>query len=98
MQRGRVQTKARQYRDAIGLRSDLPIWMDRTLRKALSPNPADRYQTLSEFTHDLSHPNPAYLHERPAPLLERDPVKLWKILALFFAALSIYLAYRLSQI
>lgn len=56
----------------------VPYWMDGALKKALSLRPESRYDTLSEFVHDLEHPNPEFIEARNLPLLERDPVRFWK--------------------
>jgi len=73
----------------------VPYWMDGALKKALTIRPESRYQTLSEFLHDLKHPNPAFLEARNLPLLERDPLLFWKWLsALLAAALILSLCYR----
>ncbi len=62
---------------------DLPIWVDKTLEKALSLDPDKRYSELSEFIYDLSHPNPEFIQYDRQPLLERNPLMFWKVLALF---------------
>jgi serine/threonine protein kinase len=72
-----------QYQPINKLRPDLPQWLDFTLRKALQPNPALRYEAFSEFLADLSHPNTAMLKTvQSQPLLQRNPL-------LFYQGLSI---------
>lgn len=56
----------------------VPLWLDGALRKALHLNGELRYPTLSEFVHDLKHPNPAFLTADQRPLLEKDPVRFWQ--------------------
>ncbi|MDX2349295.1 MAG: bifunctional protein-serine/threonine kinase/phosphatase [Porticoccus sp.] len=71
-----------QYRSAQEYRSDLPLWLDLSLEKATSPSPTKRYSALSEFYTDLCTPNQIMVNKREhAPLLERDPVRLWKIIS-----------------
>jgi serine/threonine protein kinase len=65
----------------------VPPWMDGALRAAVAIPPRRRYAEISEFLYDLRHPNPAYLRERPLPLLERDPLRFWKGLSALLAAL-----------
>jgi hypothetical protein len=48
-------------------------------------DPARRYAELSEFVHDLRHPNAAYLSRTRPPLLERNPVAFWRGIALILA-------------
>ncbi|GAB4362547.1 MAG: bifunctional protein-serine/threonine kinase/phosphatase [Gammaproteobacteria bacterium] len=68
-----------------------PDWIDGALRKAVQPDPEKRHEALSEFVHDLRHPNPAYATERKIPLLERNPLRFWKVLSLtlFLAVLAL---------
>ena len=63
----------------------IPHWMDGALKKALSLRPESRYQTLSEFLHDLKHPNPEFIEARNLPLMERDPLLFWKWLSAILA-------------
>ena len=58
------------------------MWLDGALRKAMQTNADLRYDSLSEFVHDLKHPNPAFLSVQQRPLLERDPAGFWRWLAL----------------
>ncbi len=82
----RAQTASAQrklrYASALTVRPLLPVWIDGALRKAVHPNPQRRYQALSEFVHDLRHPNPAFTGARRSPLLERDPLLFWRLLSL----------------
>ncbi|QEI14039.1 bifunctional protein-serine/threonine kinase/phosphatase [Cellvibrio japonicus] len=60
----------------------VPYWLDKALEKALSINPNHRYTALSEWLQDLKRPNPLWLTPRAQPLLERDPLKAWKVIAI----------------
>ena len=66
------------YRSLPRDERDIPIWIDGTLRKALQPDPYQRYDELSEFLFDLRHPNKQFLKDTCPPLLERNPVTFWK--------------------
>ena len=66
------------YQSVLEAHRAVPLWVDGALRKAVHPNPARRYETLSEFLYDLRHPNPAFVNAGRAPLLERHPVRFWK--------------------
>jgi serine/threonine protein phosphatase PrpC len=71
-----------QYHSAQEYRPDLPLWLDLSLEKATSPNPTSRYPALSEFYTDLCTPNQTMVNKREhSPLLERDPVRLWKMIS-----------------
>ena len=69
------------YHSALEKNRAIPAWIDGVLRQAVQPNPAKRYQELSEFTYDLRHPNAAFLKRTRAPLLERNPVAFWRALS-----------------
>jgi hypothetical protein len=70
---------------------DIPAWFDETLKKATQPDPDKRYQELSEFVYDLSHPNEAYLRRTRQPFLERNPLLFWKTLSLLLLIIIVWL-------
>jgi ribosomal protein L39E len=80
-QRKKDQRKLK-YNTLYTQNSDIPLWIDETLRKAVHVDPYKRYDELSEFTYDLRHPNPKYLKKVRQPLLDRNPIVFWKIIAL----------------
>jgi tRNA A-37 threonylcarbamoyl transferase component Bud32 len=74
--RSRAAQRRLQYDSLLGEERDVPAWIDAALRKAVHPDPLERYASLSEFMYDLRHPNAALLR-RPS-LAERNPVRFWK--------------------
>ncbi|MCU7959892.1 MAG: serine/threonine protein kinase [gamma proteobacterium symbiont of Bathyaustriella thionipta] len=82
---------ASRYNDKI------QAWVDGALRKAVHPNPARRYDTLSEFLHDLEHPNKKLISKHSTPLMERDPLTFWKGLALLLLLTNLVLLSLLLQ-
>lgn len=76
---------ARKYNPLV------PVWLDKSLEKALSIQPGARYDALSEWLTDLKRPNPDWLNHNEKPLLERDPVRVWQVVALIGWGLAIYL-------
>jgi serine/threonine protein phosphatase PrpC len=74
-----AQRKLR-YRTAQDHNRSIPVWIDSALRRALHPDPAKRYEALSEFVFDLRNPNPSYLDPAHVPLAERNPVLFWQVL------------------
>jgi len=62
------------YRDDL----EIPLWVDAALKKALKPNPYERYDELSEFIYDLKHPNESLLKEHKVPLAKRNPLIIWQ--------------------
>jgi serine/threonine protein phosphatase PrpC len=69
------------YRPARRHNSDIPTWIDGALERAVHPVAGRRYDTLSEFQHDLSHPNPDFRNPEELPLLERNPLLFWQTLS-----------------
>jgi serine/threonine protein phosphatase PrpC len=74
--RTRKAQRGLQYASLLDDQRGIPAWIDAALRKAVHPDPLERYEALSEFVHDLRHPNSALL--RPTPLVERNPTLFWK--------------------
>jgi len=68
------------YRSVRQYNSTVPIWMDGALQKALHPDRYKRYDSFSEFQHDLSNPNSAFM-KASMPLIERHPLAFWRVLA-----------------
>jgi serine/threonine protein kinase len=80
-----------QYRSVLDDTRAVPAWIDGVLRKALHPDPWKRHEALSEFVHDLRHPNPAFTHLGRTPLIERHPARFWKGVSLLLALVVIVL-------
>lgn len=70
-----------RYTPGYQLNPHVPVWIDGALRKALRYHPERRHEEVSEFIYELSHPNKDYLEKRFQPLVHRDPVLSWKLLA-----------------
>ena len=74
----------------------IPDWVDSVLKKALSANPINRYQAMSEFVSDLRTPSQEMQNaQKFVPLIERNPLRFWKalscVLFLILILQSIYL-------
>jgi len=66
------------YQSIINADSELPLWIDDTLERALQVEPKNRYSLLSEFIYDMRKPNKQFLAKNKPPLIERDPILFWK--------------------
>ena len=66
----------------IDTNTAIPLWVDGAIRKILKTKPTNRYEEISEFIHDLSHPNKAFTEAAHTPLIERNPLAFWKGLAI----------------
>lgn len=62
-------------------RPDLPEWIAQSLERAVAANPDERYETAEEWLLVLEQGERRSLSVRPRPLLEREPVKVWRTLA-----------------
>ncbi|MBV1913741.1 MAG: protein kinase [Pseudomonadales bacterium] len=78
-----------QYRHACDINDQLPPWMDQTLAKAVQKRPELRYESLSELQRDLTQANPEFVRQNRAPLMERNPLLVWKSATAFFFLLSV---------
>lgn len=91
----RSQTKAAQrklrYESVLDDSRAIPAWIDAALAKAVQPDPCKRYAELSEFIHDLRHPNNALLGKRPPPLIDRNPLIFWQGLSFGLALVLLVL-------
>lgn len=86
--RTRAAQRKLKYRSVLDEHREIPAWIDAALAKAVHPDPNRRYEEISEFIHDLRHPNHALLEKGPPPLLERNPLVFWQGLS-FVLALAV---------
>ena len=87
----RAPTPASRYRP------DLPAWLDEILQKALANNPAQRFETTEEWLLALDQ-GERRAQDLPArPLLEREPLKFWRGLALLSLLVNLALLVLLRQ-
>ncbi|MBR1151872.1 bifunctional protein-serine/threonine kinase/phosphatase [Bradyrhizobium sp. JYMT SZCCT0428] len=89
--RTRSQFNRLIYNPASHRDREVPVWVDGTLERAVHPNPYKRYDSLSEFLHDLRHPNANYLGTSSTPLIERNPLLFWKSTTIVLALAIIVL-------
>jgi len=103
MQVSKARTKSQQrklqYMSALDDTREIPAWIDSVLKKALHPDPFRRYDVLSEFMHDLRHPNDSLMGVS-TPLMERNPLLFWKVLCLALGvtiAILLFLLFRMQR-
>jgi serine/threonine protein kinase len=80
--RTRSEQRKLRYASALDDTREIPAWIDAVLKKAVHPDPRQRYDELSEFAFDLRHPNKTLLGTSSAPLIERNPLLFWQALSL----------------
>ena len=59
----------------------VPFWVDGAIRKSLRYDPERRHGDVSEFLHELQHPNPKYKQHYNTLLLEKNPLRFWQYLS-----------------
>jgi protein phosphatase len=84
----KAQKKLR-YQSMLNKDSEMPVWLDLTLEKALQADPNKRYQALSEFLYDLRHPNAEY--QKPLSLIELHPLWFWQCICALQGLVLLYL-------
>lgn len=89
--RSRAAQRKLSYRSVLAEGRDIPAWIDGVLRKAVHPDPQQRYAELSELVFDLRQPSSAFLERSRPPLLERNPLLFWQGLSLGLAVLVLVL-------
>ncbi|MFV3405191.1 MULTISPECIES: bifunctional protein-serine/threonine kinase/phosphatase [Pseudomonas] len=72
-------------------RPDLPEWLQRNLLQAVAAEPAQRFETAEQWLLLLERGDRQESVERPRPLLEREPLKVWRTIALLALALNLLL-------
>jgi serine/threonine protein phosphatase PrpC len=88
--------KRARYETTVHMNADIPVWIDKALEKSVSIERSRRYTLLSEFTHDLSHPNPAFESRDAVPLIERNPLLVWKAIAALLFLTNLFFIYWLT--
>lgn len=63
-------------------RPDLPDWLAHSLEQAIAVDPGQRYETAEQWLLVLEKAERNVLSVRPRPLLEREPLKVWRTVAL----------------
>lgn len=78
------------------LNPHLPAWLDHVILRALSIDPAQRYQHYSALAFDLANPERVEPFYQPgAPLLERDPLAFYRAGFWLLLAATLFLLFRL---
>ena len=61
------------------LNANIPAWLDHVIQRAISVDPALRYQHFSELAFDLEHPERVEpFFQKNAPLIERNPLGFYR--------------------
>ncbi|AWY43598.1 bifunctional protein-serine/threonine kinase/phosphatase [Pseudomonas putida] len=76
-------------------RPDLPEWLTQSLERAVAADPAQRFETAEEWLLVMEQGERRSLNVRPRPLLEREPLKVWRALALGSLLINLALMFAL---
>ena len=74
-------------------RPDLPEWLGQSLERAVAADPEQRFETAEEWLLLLEQGERRSLSVRPRPLLEREPLKVWRTLALVSLVVNLVLLF-----
>ncbi|MNN99600.1 hypothetical protein D3C81_2192800 [compost metagenome] len=69
----------------------MPQWLEHNLSLALLADPQQRFETAEQWLLLLEQGERQQLSVRPRPLLEREPLKVWRGLALLSLLLNLIL-------
>jgi len=72
-------------------RPDTPEWLEQHLERALQAAPEQRFETAEEWLLQLQQGELATLNTRSRPLLEREPLKVWRAVALVSLVVNLLL-------
>ncbi|MFJ2712624.1 protein kinase [Pseudomonas sp. NPDC087346] len=74
-------------------RPDLPEWLAHCLERGVAAEPEQRFETAEEWLLVLEQGERNSLSVRPRPLLEREPLKVWRTLALVSLVMNLVLLF-----
>jgi serine/threonine protein kinase len=98
---GRIRSKRElphmKYKSIREFNPEVPAWVDVVLRKSVHPDPVRRYEHISEFIYDLSHPNPGLIDQIPRSLLERNSVAFWRGVSVLLFFTNVLILYYCSK-
>ena len=72
-------------------RTDIPLWVDESIKKAIHVDPMKRYAEVTEFAYDLRHPNQKFANLKSAPLIDKNPVLFWQSVSFVLLMVCLYL-------
>jgi serine/threonine protein kinase len=78
-------------------RPDLPTWLEESLGRAVAVDPRQRFETAEQWLLELEQGEQRSASLRPRPLLEREPLKVWRGMALLSLLLNLLLVVLLIR-
>lgn len=81
---------------ASTINPSVPPWLNSLIQRSLSIDINSRYQAFSEMSFELEHPEKVQpFHQTDAPLFERNPVLVYKIVCALLLASNLFLLHKL---
>ena len=80
------------YRSLRHDRTDIPLWVDEVIKKAIHIDPMKRYAEVSEFTYELRHPNQKLISQNRSPLIDKNPVLFWQSVSFVLLLICLFQA------
>lgn len=78
------------------LNKNIPDWLESIILRSISKDTNIRYKNFSEMLYDLEHPDQVKpFYNANSSLLERDPLKFYKVGFLLSAVINIFLLVKL---
>jgi serine/threonine protein phosphatase PrpC len=80
-------------------RPDLPVWLDRTIARAIAVNPADRFEDIIEFVFEMEHgaERASPINIARKPLYARDPLVFWKVVSALLGLLLVITVFTMMS-
>jgi serine/threonine protein phosphatase PrpC len=72
-------------------RPDVPEWLEQHLQRALLADPLKRFETAEHWLVHFQQGELSPLDKRTVPLLEREPLKVWRAIALMSLLINLLL-------
>jgi len=89
--------RAWEYQSIRSHRADIPNWVDGALKKACSPNPAQRYEAISEFFFDFTRPNNNLIEStQTRSFYDREPIRFWQFTCVLLVLANLVSLYFLA--
>ena len=76
----------------------IPPWMDSVIMHAITPDQEERYENYSQMLFDLENPDQVKpYYDKSASIIEREPVKVYKIAFILSFLLNIFLLLEMMK-
>ena len=76
---------------------EIPVWVDKALEKAVSINPEQRFERLSEFHAALTNANSRLVNNDYVPLIKRNPIRVWQSISSLLVIINLFLLYYIFK-